>query len=128
MTKANKKNPYPQGQFPVTGYRVIIKQIPVKPESKSGIILETGDAVKRRQAGQIWGTLVARGDIAFTGPDWAAGDRDKYPIGCKVLYRRYAGQGFTLDPSDQNADKYELCADSDVLMPMPDGLDITLTK
>lgn len=119
---------YSQGQFPVTGYRVVIKQLPVESKSKGGILLEPGDGYKRRQAGQIWGILVARGDLAFIGKDWAEGDRDMYPVGTKVLYRRYAGQAFTLDPVDPNADKYELCADSDVLMPVPDGLDITLSK
>lgn len=117
---------YKQGQFPITGYRVVIKQIPVKPESKSGIILETGDAVKRRQAGQIWGTLVAKGDVAFTGPDWGDGDRDLYRVGQRVVYRRYAGQPFTLDPNDADADRYEICADSDVLMPIPDEMNLTL--
>jgi co-chaperonin GroES (HSP10) len=125
MTSLNK---YPQGQFPVTGYRVVIKQIPVETISKGGIIIDAGDAQKRRQAGQIWGTLVARGDIAFKGKDWGDDDRDMYEIGTKVLYRRYAGQGFTLDATDPNADKYELCADSDVLMPVPDGMELTLIK
>ena len=119
---------YSQGQFPVSGYRVVIKQIPVETKSSGGILLEAGDAQKRRQAGQVWGTIVARGEIAFTGPDYHESDRDLYPIGQKVLYRRYSGQKFTLDASNPNADHYELCADSDVLMAMPEGMDITVVS
>lgn len=119
---------YQQGQFPATGYRVVIKQLPVNRKTKGGIILESGDAVKRRQAGQIIGTLVAIGDVAFTGPDWGSGDRDLFKVGTNVIYRRYAGQPFTLDPSNQDADRYEICADSDIYMPVPDDMNLTLIK
>lgn len=118
---------YPQGQFPATGYRVVIKQLPVTNKTKSGIILETGDSVKRRQAGQIIGTLVAVGDVAFTGTDWGKGDRDMFKPGTLVIYRRYSGQPFTLDPDDPD-DRYEICADSDVYMPVPAGMNLTLLK
>jgi co-chaperonin GroES (HSP10) len=119
---------YNQGEFPATGYRVVIKQLPVHNRTKSGIILETGDAIKRRQAGQIIGTLVAIGDVAFTGPDWGKGDRDMFKVGTKVIYRRYSGQPFTLDPNDENADRYEICGDSDVYMPVPENMNLTLLK
>lgn len=122
------KNKYKQGQFPVSGYRVVIKQIPVSMKSSGGIILETGDALKRRQAGQIWGTIVAVGDKAFTGPDWGDEDRAMLKPGTRVLYRRYSGVSFTLDPNDKDADRYELCADSDVYMPVPEGMELTLSK
>jgi co-chaperonin GroES (HSP10) len=121
-------NQYKQGQFPVSGYRVVIKQIPVRAKSQGGIILETGDSLKRRQAGQIWGTIVAVGGKAFTGPDWDDGDRDLLKPGTRVLYRRYSGQPFTLDPNDMDADRYEVCADSDIYMPIPDGMELTFVK
>jgi co-chaperonin GroES (HSP10) len=109
----------------VTGYRVIVKQVPVKTVTESGIVLESGDAVKRRQAGQIWATIVAIGGVAFTGPDWAAGDRDMYKPGTRVLYRRYSGVSFNVGES---ADRYELVSDSDILMPIPDGVEFNVAK
>ena len=109
----------------VTGYRVIVKQVPVATVTKSGIVLESGDAVKRRQAGQIWATIVAVGGVAFTGPDWADGDRELYKPGTRVLYRRYSGVSFNIG---DDADRYELVSDSDILMPIPDGVDFNIAK
>jgi co-chaperonin GroES (HSP10) len=113
----------PTNQFNVTGYRVVVKQVPVRTVTASGIVLETADAIKRRQAGQIWATIVAVGGVAFTGPDWAEGDRDMYKPGTRVLYRRYSGTSFRIGESD---DRYELISDSDVLMPIPEGVEFNL--
>ncbi len=112
-------------KFTAVGYRVVIKQDPVTEKSKGGIILAQS-TLDRQQSGQIIGTLMAVGPVAFTGPDWGKDDRDHLQPGTKVIYRRYSGQPFTLDPNDPDAERYEICADSDVFMPIPEGMNLTL--
>ncbi len=124
----SKPKTYAQGQFPATGYRVVIKQLPVEVVTESGIILETGDKSKRSQAAQIIGRLVAVGDVAFTGPDWGKGDRESLAVGSLVIYRRYSGQPFTIDPKNPDSERYEICADSDVYMPVPEDSQLTLLQ
>lgn len=109
-------------KFDVTGYRVVIRQNSAVQTSAGGIIVEVGDAFRRKQAGQIFGTIVGMGGLAFTGKDFSDADRDIY-IDCMnkgktVMYRRYSGQCFSENPDDPNAVIYHVCADSDVMMPM----------
>ena len=104
----------------VTGIRVVVKQDPVALTSKAGIILDTPDQQRRRQAGQTVGTIVGIGPVAFTGPDYGINDRDKYQIGTRVLYTRYGGQSFSEDPDDANSPVYHVLHDSCVLMPFND--------
>lgn len=113
--------------FKAIGFRVVIKRDPVDVKSKGGILL-ADSTVQKNQGAQIMGTLVAVGPVAFTGPDWGASDRDTLKVGTRVIYRRYSGQPFTLDQNNPDADRYEICADSDVYMPIPDGANLTFMK
>lgn len=109
----------------ITGYRVVVRQEPINTKSKGGIILDVGDAAKRRQGGQVWGYLEAMGEIAFTGKDFGPSDREIYEKCMKekrrVLFRRYAGQVIAGDEEKPDSDVYHICADSDILMPSPKG-------
>lgn len=109
----------------VPGCRVVVKQDPVAITSKQGIILDTPEQQRRRQAGQTVGTLVGIGSVAFTGPDYGPSDRDKYQIGTRVLYRRYGGDTFAENPDDPNSPVYHVLHDSCVLMPYSSDLKLT---
>jgi len=95
-----------------TGFRVLVRQDPVEMKSEGGIILGDSD---RRQAGQIWGTIVAVGPKAFTGADFGDDEHDKHKAGTRVLYKRYGGQSFTDVGKIENGRSYHLVPDSEVL-------------
>lgn len=95
-----------------TGYRVLVRQDPVEMKSEGGILLGDSD---RRQAGQIWGTIVAIGPKAFTGGDFGDKEHDSYIAGTRVLYKRYGGQSFTDVGKIENGRSYHLIPDTEVL-------------
>lgn len=109
--------------WPVTGFRVVVRQNPVTDKTASGIITEAGDSLRRKQAGQIFGKIIGIGDAAFKGSAFGANDREVYlkcmAEGTTVQYKRYAGQGFSMKPDDPNAVIECAMADVDIIMPMP---------
>lgn len=115
-------------EWPVTGYRVVVRQDPVANVSKGGILMDTPDRLRRRQAGQTVGTIVGIGSVAFTGPDYGPGDRDRYQIGTRVLYTRYGGQCFSEDPENPNSTMYHILADNSILMPFAEDDTRNLTQ
>ena len=111
---------YSTGAFQISGYRVVIEELPVERKSKGGIIIDVGDALERRQGGQTLGILVAIGGLAFTNKEFFAdGDRDMYPLGSIVMHKKYGGYLFTLDQNDVNATRYRSIPDTDVIMLAP---------
>lgn len=90
--------------------------------AKAGFTTATKDEHLRRQAGQIWGTLVAMGPTAFIGADWESehgNSRDKIKVGDKVLIARYASTSASFNEPGKieggaNA-SYRVCADSEIL-------------
>ena len=114
MAAKKKKKAKEEIYIPVipVGFRVLIRQDPVETKSEGGIIL--GDA-DRRQAGQIWGTVVAIGPKAFTGPDFGDDEHQNIKEGTRVLYKRYGGQSFTDVGRIENGRSYHLIPDSEVL-------------
>ena len=110
----------------IPAYRVVIKQAQVAEKTPSGIIIDTGNALRRKQAGATVGTIVGVGPVAFTGKDYGEADRAMFTVGTEVVYRRYAGQVYTENEDDQSADVYQIMNDTDVLMPVPNGKKLTL--
>lgn len=103
---------------PVTplGYRVLIRSDIVEQTTESGIVLASADEQKRRQGGQMWGTLLAMGETAFTGPDWE-GARDNIKVGDKVLFGRYSGMTFDKAGTVEGGSTaiYRVCSDTDIM-------------
>ncbi len=70
------------------GYRVLVKADPVQEMSEGGIIIAGYDK-KLERAGQMTGTLVAIGHLAWTQfqneTPWAK-------VGDRVMYARYSGK------------------------------------
>lgn len=105
------------------GYFVLIKQDEIEEKSKGGIIL-TQNAVGINQAQQTVGTILARGDVAFTGGDWGKGDRDMLCPGAKVVFKKHAGQRFKPKNAMAMTDPYyHVCHDSDVFGLAEDDLE-----
>lgn len=106
------------------GYRVVVREDPIEVKSEGGIILHASkDEKDRQQAGQVWGTLVAVGETAFTGADWQRKDEEgKFipnenapEVGDKVFYSRYSGQPYGKVGHTEADSTYHLVADSAVL-------------
>jgi len=68
---------------------------------------------KRRQAGQMWATLLAKGETAFTNSsDWGESDRELMKDGSKVFIKRYSGDKFTtVGRVEADGAAYVVCAD-----------------
>jgi len=114
---------YPTGAFQISGYRVVIEEIPVGKKSKGGIILAVGDELDRMQGGQTIGIVVAIGGLAFTNTEFfAEGDRDMYPLGSLVMHKKYGGYAWKLDSADPNATRFRTIPDTDVIMLAPENL------
>jgi co-chaperonin GroES (HSP10) len=110
----------------IPAYRVVIKQTRASNKTSSGIITESEQSLRRKQAASTTGTIVGVGPVAFTGKDYGEGDRDMFKVGTEVVYRRYAGQVYTEGDDDPNADVLQIMNDTDVLMPVPKGKTLTL--
>jgi co-chaperonin GroES (HSP10) len=93
------------------GYRILVKPNQVDETSEGGIILVQDK--KLEKAGQMTGTLVAIGNMAWT----QYGDPTPWAnVGDRVLYSRYAGS-FIEDPISKV--EYKLLNDEDLAMVFP---------
>jgi len=110
----------------VNSYMVAVKLDPVAQKTKSGIIMESGDGLRRKQAATTFGTIVGVGEKAFTGADFGDTDREKNAVGVRVVFRQFAGQAYTDNPDDPNAQVIRIMADTNVLMTLPDGKKLKL--
>ncbi len=99
------------------GFRVLIRSEIVEQTTESGIIMATDTEQKRRQVGQIWGTLIAVGETAFTGPDYTEADRKNAVPGKQVLFPRYAGTTFDRAGVVEGGAEalYRIMPDSDIM-------------
>jgi co-chaperonin GroES (HSP10) len=97
------------------GYYVFIKQEEIEEKSEGGILL-TANAVGINQAQHTIGTIMNRGDVAFTGGDWGENDRDALCPGTRVLFKKHAGQKYKPKRACQSTDPaYHMCKDDDVI-------------
>lgn len=132
MSKTKKVAELPQvfdSPVKAFGYRVCIRHDPVQRVSAGGIVLASGTESDRKQAGQIWGTLISIGPVAFTGPEYGEGEREEILASDRrVLFRRYAGQSFESVSSVESRPKFILCADTDILAGIDTGQELTLLE
>lgn len=132
MSKTKKVAELPQvfdSPVDAYGYRVCLRHDPVQRVTESGIIMSSGSEGDRKQAGQIWGTIIDAGPVAFTGPEYGEGEREKILAGSRrVLFRRYSGQSFEAVSSVESRPKFILCADTDILAGVKTGEELTLLE
>jgi len=97
------------------GAYVFVKQDEFEEKSKGGILL-TANAVGINQAQHTVGTILNKGEVAFTGPDWGNGERDLFESGTKVLFKKHAGQKYKPKNANATTDPaYHMCHDSDII-------------
>lgn len=87
------------------GYRVLVKPDEIEETSEGGIILVQDRKLER--AGQVRGTLVQVGELA-----WSESDKPWAEVGDWVLYARYAGM--TLD-DPITGEQYHVMNDEDII-------------
>ena len=91
------------------GRRVLVKADDLETVTPAGIVVVTDEKLER--AGQMRGTLVAAGDLAFKG--FVEGKETPWAnIGDWVLYARYAGKRVD-DPVTE--EEYIILNDEDIL-------------
>ena len=99
------------------GYRLLIRQELAEEKSEGGILLGTGDDLKRRQKGQSMGTVVAIGGGCYDkgGDPWVE-------LGDVVQIRPYGGamtESAGFYKTDEESIHYHLINDEDVLGIIP---------
>ena len=106
-----------------TGFRVLIRSDQVAETvdksqyealASSGFQL-TDKETARKQKGQVWGEVIAKGPTAFKDSKiWGENESDLIPIGTKVYYERYSGQPFTTPGVVEAGTEYILVSDESV--------------
>lgn len=91
------------------GYRVLIKADDIERATASGIIFVLDEKLER--AGQMRGTVVAKGDLA-----WSWCDKPWAEVGDKVIYARYSG-ALLEDPVTK--EDYYIMNDEDIVAVFP---------
>lgn len=81
-----------------TGMNVLVKMIEVEEKTESGIIKVTGSELKREQAGQVVGEIIAFGPAAYAGIEGIEGRNAQeraanwgVAVGDVVQFERYDG-------------------------------------
>ena len=105
-----------------TGFRVLIRSDQVSETVDAQLYPTLGKDFQltdketaRKQKGQVWGTVIAKGPMAFKDSKiWGENESDLIPIGTKVYYERYSGQPFTTPGVVEAGTEYILVSDESV--------------
>ena len=88
-------------------FKVLVKPDTVKKKTAGGILLPD-DPREREGWAQVMGTLVAKGESAFS--DWSLAEKMRLKPGARVYFSKY--QGILMTGAD--GDDYRLCNDKDI--------------
>lgn len=82
-----------KNDLPITpkGYRILVKQIEVKSETASGLIIMSEEERERKQGGENKGIVMAMGELCYKGERFG---EPWCKVGDKVYFRSYSGARF----------------------------------
>lgn len=89
-------------------FRVLISVDEVEGQTSGGLWL-TDETREREQMGHDRGTLIDKGDMAFS--DW---NGEKPTIGDKIIFKKFAGTIINYRDESRVLGKYRLCNDKDI--------------
>ena len=115
--------------FKPCGSNVVVKQLPIKQATDSGIIMYSSDEQRRRQMGENVGILIEVGPMAweYVDDDGKPFTHQQAEVGDVVFFARYAGQQYTageIMEGKRGKDEpyYHLMPSADIMGVMPEDM------